>query len=213
MTTGAGRTPRPCSARRAFSVVEMLIALTISAMLLTATLSALDASYKQYKSTTESASTHVISRIVMHRLLAMIRTGVEFGPFPADVFDDAQNPVVSDFMEFRSERDIADGIDRITRIELRPAPKAGDPGELWYVLLDSDPNNPSILVERPLIRGVLGASFTLRYSRVNSLLDLATIDLTIEPNDSQDLRLGALGDPSAPQTIRLVASAAPRQSL
>ncbi len=194
-----------------FSIMETLIALTISGMLLTATLSALDTSFKQYKSTTESASTHVISRIVMHRLLAMVRTGVEFGPFPVDPFDTTQNPVVTDFIEFRSERDIAAGVNRVTRVEVRPGAPGGA-GELWYVLVDADPDNPAILEERPLIRGVLSAVFTLNYSRTTSLLDRATIDLTIEPNDSQDLRVGALSDAAAPQTIRLVASAAPRQS-
>lgn len=192
-------------------MIEILIALTISAMLMTATLAALDASYKQYKSTTESASTHVVSRIVMHRLLAMIRTGVEFGPFPADVYDLAQNPVVSDFIEFRSERDLAVGLNRITRIELRAGPDPAGPGELWYVLIDAGASNPLITEERPLIRGVVQLAFTLRYNQQDALLDRATIDMTIEPNDSQDLRLGATGDASAPQTIRLVASAAPRQ--
>ncbi|RMH25360.1 MAG: prepilin-type N-terminal cleavage/methylation domain-containing protein [Planctomycetota bacterium] len=209
----ARRRPRRATSRRAFSMIETLLALTISAMLLTASLAALDASYKQYTSTTESASTHVVSRIVMHRLLAMVRTGVEFGPFPADVYDPAQNPVVSDFIEFRAERDIAAGVNRVTRVELRPGPNPGDPGELWYVLVDTDPMNPAILEERPLIRGVVQAAFILNYNRDSYLLDKATIDLTIAPNDSQDLRLGALGDPSTPQTIRLVASAAPRQGL
>ncbi len=215
-SSGAGLPPSgtgvsPVRKSPGFSIMETLIALTISGMLLTATLAALDTSFKQYKSTTESASTHVISRIVMHRLLAMVRTGVEFGPFPLDPFDAAQNPVVTDFIEFRSERDIAAGVNRVTRVEVRPG-LPGEPGELWYVLVDADPDNPSILEERPLIRGVLSAVFTLNYSRTTSLLDRATIDLTIEPNDSQDLRVGALSDAAAPQTIRLVASAAPRQS-
>lgn len=196
---------------RGFSMIEVLIALTISSSLLAATLSALDASFKQYKSTTESASTHVVSRIVMHRVLAMIRTGVEFGPFPADVYDTDQNPVVSDFIEFLSERDLAAGLSRITRIELRPGEDEDGPGELWYVLIDADEDDPLILEERPLIRGVVEVSFTLNYNRETYALDRATIDMTIEPNDSEDLRIGALADPSAPQTIRLVASAAPRQ--
>ncbi|HZW10885.1 MAG TPA: prepilin-type N-terminal cleavage/methylation domain-containing protein [Phycisphaerales bacterium] len=62
-------------AARAFSVVELLVALTISSLLLTATLVALDASFKSYKVTTESASSHVVARMVMHRMTTMIRTG------------------------------------------------------------------------------------------------------------------------------------------
>jgi len=200
-------------ARGGFSLIEMLVALTISAMLLTATLAALDASFKQYKSTTESASTHVVSRIVMHRLLSMIRTGVEFGPFPADVYDTNQNPVVSDFIEFRSEHDIAAGISRITRIELRPGPTQADPGELWYVLIDTSGDPVVVTEEHPLIRGVEQLAFTLRFNTIDAALDRATIDMTIAPNDSQDLRMGVTSDPGAPQTIRLVASAAPRQRL
>lgn len=220
---------RRSGARSGFSIVEMLIALTISAALMTATLAALDASFQQYKSTTESASTHVVSRIVMHRMLSMIRTGVEFGPFPVDVYNNAQNPVVSDFIEFVSERDLTAGRDRITRIELRPGADPNGPGELWYVLINNgasnqpkggpgplNPGNTSnsgatIIDQRLLIPGVKGVSFTLRYGKQTGALDLATIDMTIAPNDSKDLRIGAASDPAAPQTIRLVASAAPRQ--
>lgn len=207
------RTTRRASSRRrrGFSMIEVLIALTISSSLLAATLAALDASFKQYKSTTESASTHVVSRIVMHRVLSMIRTGVEFGPFPSDVYNVNQNPVVSDFIEFLSERDLAAGLQRITRIELRPGEDVNGPGELWYVLIDADAEDPLIIEERPLIRGVVEITFTLNYNRQTFALNRATVDMTIEPNDSEDLRIGALADPSAPQTIRLVASAAPRQ--
>src|SRR5690606_30890286 len=120
--------------RRGFSIVEMLVALTISATLLAATLSAFDASWRSYQHTTESASTHVVSRIVMHRLLAMIRTGTEFGPYPADFFDpefnpmDSSHPEVPNFIEFREPQLAA--LNHITRIEAR-----GDDGdmELWYV--------------------------------------------------------------------------------
>jgi prepilin-type N-terminal cleavage/methylation domain-containing protein len=249
--TNVSSLSQPRSRRhRGFSMVEMLIALTISAVLMTATLGALDASFQQYKSTTESASTHVVSRIAMHRMLSMIRTGIEFGPFPTDVYSPSQNPVVSDYIEFVSERDLSTGRDRITRIELRPGTDPNGPGELWYVLIDNTPSpdevdddvivddgvvegddtvddnidpdpdadvNPdvdvdsTILDQRLLIPGVQNVTFTLRYNRQTYALDLATIDMTIAPNDSQDLRIGAVGDPAAPQTIRLVASAAPRQ--
>lgn len=200
--------PKPIARRRrAFSLMEMLLALAISATLLTAMLSALDSSFKGYKQTTETASTHVISRIVMHRLLAMVRTGVDFGPFPADVLDKNQNPVASDFFEFVSQRDYAGGVNQVTRIEFRPGANQGDPGELWYVILQPQAPTPLKLEERPLISGVLNATFTLSYD-IGPKLKLATIDLTIAPNDSQDIVIGA---DATPQTIRLVASASPRQ--
>jgi len=197
-------------ARRGFSIVEMLIALTISATLLTATLAALHSSFQHYQSTTESASTHVISRMVMHRMLAMIRTGVDFGPIPLDPIDPNQNPVVDTFIEFVSQRDAEGGIDRVTRIEFRPPPAgspAGAPGQLWFMLLEPG-SPPTILEERPLLDGVRDATFTLHYSEQTWRLNRAEIDLTIEPNDSQDLTITT---DTTPQTIRLVASAAPRQ--
>jgi len=61
--------------RRGFNLIEMLIALAITAALLSATMVALDASFMAYQTTTEVASTHTISRLVMLRLMTLIRTG------------------------------------------------------------------------------------------------------------------------------------------
>lgn len=218
----------------AFSLVEMLIAMAISSMLLTAALVALDAMFKGYKQTTESASTHVVSRIVMNRLLGMMRTGSEFGPFPADVLNSNQNPLAANYFEFVSERD-EDGFPiAITRIEYRrpgepaslqswgvivgPPESEPDPdepilvegpGELWYVLIDPNDGDPVIEQQHPLLSGVRSAVFTLHYD-IGPKLVRGTIDIIIEPNDSLDLTIGA---DAIPQTVRLVASAMPRQSV
>jgi len=74
---------------RAFSLVELMVALAISAILLTASLVALDGSFRAYQRTTEEASTHTVARLAMHRLLATIRTGeaFDFDP-PLDPFED-----------------------------------------------------------------------------------------------------------------------------
>jgi prepilin-type N-terminal cleavage/methylation domain-containing protein len=87
---------------RGFSLIEVLVALTIMGTLLTAAMTALDTSFKSYKVTTEGASTHVIARMVMSRIMTMMRTGTEFGPYPVDPLDRAQNPVLSDYLEFVS---------------------------------------------------------------------------------------------------------------
>jgi len=194
--------------QRAFTIVEMLIALTISATLLTATLSAFDASWRAYKHTTEAASTHVVSRIVTHRVLSLIRTGTEFGPYPEDVLDAAQNPLTSTFMEFVSEADRTAGLDRITRLERRTVEGTVDQFELWYVLLDGSTEPPTAVEERPLLTGVREVMFILDFD-IGPRLRRATLDLTIVPNDVEDIRTGAVGDETP--AIRLVASAAPRQ--
>ena len=86
--------------RRGFNLVEVLIALAITATLLTATLAALDASFRAYQATPGEVSTQSIGRIVMHRMLTLIRTGTDFGPFPADP---RVATIQSDFIEFRTQ--------------------------------------------------------------------------------------------------------------
>lgn len=193
--------------RHGFSIIEMLIALAITASLLTATLAAFDASWKSYKYTTEAASSHVVSRIVVTRMLGMIRTGAEFGPYPDDVLDVSQNPLTSNSIEFVAEADRVAGTGRVTRIERRSAPSPNGPYELWYVLLDPSTSPASVIEEHPMIRNVAEAMFIMEYEPGPRLIR-ATIDLTINPNDDQEIRI-AIGE--ATPTIRLVASAVPRQ--
>jgi prepilin-type N-terminal cleavage/methylation domain-containing protein len=76
---------RPIRRMRAFSLVEMLIALAISAALLAATLVALQTSFRAYQVTTDQASTHAVGRLVLHRMTAMIRSGQDFRPLPSDI--------------------------------------------------------------------------------------------------------------------------------
>lgn len=229
-------------ARRAFSLVEMLIALTISATLLTATLTAFDASWRAYKDTTESASTHVVSRIVMHRILAMVRTGTEFGPYPDDVLDPLQNPIQSDFIEFVSFRDDSAGILQVTRLERRPSDTVVLDGErfelrgpfaLWLVIQTQSAGTVATQ-ERPIVDGVSEVNFSLEYD-VGPRLTRATIDLSIDPGGSEystyNAETGTWStrryDPHTQQTIttralhtdapsppiRLIASTAPRAGI
>lgn len=193
---------------RAFSLVEMLVALTITATLLTATLGALDASFKSYKVTTEGASTHVVSRIVMTRLMAMIRNGAEFGPYPVDVLDAAQNPVESNFIEFETFRDEETTEMQIVRIERREsATVENGPYELWYVRKDYEGETLIRSEERPLLVKIEEARFTLEYD-VGPRLKHATVDLTIHPDDVQDASIAA---DLAPPTIRMISSVSPRR--
>lgn len=192
---------------RAFSIAEMLIALTITATLLTATLTALDTSYRSYKVTTESASTNVVSRLVMQRLMTMIRTGTEFGPYPTDVFDSTQNPRDCTEIEFKT-RDDGAGNAQVVRIERRDQADASrGPYELWYVQTDFVAGVAQTPVERAMITGVTEARFTLEYD-VGPRLRRATVDLTIKANDFQDAAFHA--DLEAP-TIRLVSTVNPRR--
>lgn len=197
------------STRRGFSLIEVLISLSIMGTLLAATLGALDASFKSYKATTESASTHVVARIVIHRVMAMIRTGTQFGPFPSDVLDRSpcNNPLCSTSIEFKTFDDLA-GNFQIVRIQRRDAatPQSG-PYELWYVEENYANNLQTGVEEHILLSGLTEAAFTLEYD-VGPRLTRATVDLTIKPNDLQDAKIG--GDLQTP-TIRLVSSVSPRK--
>lgn len=200
------KTPR--HTRRAFSLVEMLIALMITSTLLVATMTAMHASFRAYKFTTDAASTHVVSRLVSHRVLSMIRTGDEFGPFPADVFASAQNPVTSNFIEFLAFRDDLTATRRILRIERREALSTEQGPFTLYVVERTFVNGTLTNTEQqPLLEGVSDAVFTLEYD-IGPRLRRATFDLTVQPNDTRDTDLHT--ELQAP-TIRLVSSIVPRR--
>ncbi len=191
--------PRAGSSRRAFSIVEVLLAISITSLLLTSLLAALSASFHAYQATTESASRHTIARLTMHRLLAMIRTGTQFGPYPANVVTD---PIIqSDYVEFVS----ASGT--FVRVEYRPVDQA------LYAIVDPT----GVPVEELLLTGVAPVldgdgervlPFTLQYVK-GPLLYRATVDLLIVNDEGVNLEIE--GDEAPP--LRMVASAMPRNNL
>lgn len=178
--------------RRGFNLIELLIALAISAALLTATMVALDASFRAYRDTTEEASTHTIARLVVHRILTLVRNGTEFGPVPADPRDEV---VETDFIEFVT------GTGEVMTIEWR------EDDQSLYVLYEGE--------EHLLLGGVIPQFdedsgeqlpiFTLEYEFGRELRK-ATVDLAIIPDDDQSTDI----DGSAARVIRMVASAMPR---
>lgn len=185
---------------RGFSLIEMLIALAITATLLTSILAALQASFRAYQGTTEWASRSTVARLTMHRLLAMVRTGSEFGPYPADVL---ANPIIeSDYIEFVSSAG------ELLRIEYRPLEEAlyairdpGGSGQTEDILLTGvkpqyDENGDRL---KP---------FTLLWE-IGPRLYRASIDFMVaeDPNISLDL------EGSDVQPFRLVASTVPRNNL
>lgn len=186
--------------RRGFNFVELLIALAISAALLTATMVALQTSFIAYRKTTRSASSHTIGRLVMDRMQTLIRTSTEFGPRPVN----PANPIVeTDVIEFITSGETPQGI-VIEWVENE---------EALYVRL-FDPDSGTITSSHVLLGGVVAQfdeegqrvrPFTLEYDK-GRYLYRATIDLAVVPDDTQ--RLAVEGD--EPSIIRLVGSAMPR---
>jgi prepilin-type N-terminal cleavage/methylation domain-containing protein len=194
--------------RRGFSLVEVLVALSITATLLTAVMTALDASFKSYKVTTEAASTNVVARLVIARVMTMVRTGTQFGPYPVDPLDTAQNPVTSTYIEFVAVDDPVTLQKSIVRIESRDQldPATG-PHELWYVQTDYSNGLQIAQNQKPLLVGVQEARFTLEYD-VGQNLKRATVDLTVKPNTFQAASFNS--GVEAP-SIRFVSSVNPRR--
>lgn len=183
--------------RRGFSIVELLVALSITSILLAGTLQALQTSFNSYKVTTESASSHVVARMVMHRVTAMVRNGTEFAPFPVNPI---RNPeIIPDppFIEFTSSVDAATGNREITRLERRDAPSefvdgGGAPFELWFVrtILDAGGSQIGDVDEFPLLTDVQNIRFTLNYD-VGPRLERMTLDLTVRPQSLEDVAIAA----------------------
>lgn len=228
--------------RGGFSLVEMLVAITLSATLLTATLVALDVMFKRYTAISDAASTHVIARTVMHRMLAMVRTGREFGPAPADVLAVPEPPPADDHIEFVSREDAASGLREVTRIESRPsgtvtvagqAVQLRGPNTLWLVT-ETTTGGQTTLAERPLLDGLVSAQFFLKFDRGPRLVR-ATIDLLVslqgstfarwsdaeqawlvmvyDDRSQQWVEQRMMSVPGDETTIRLVASTGPRTGL
>lgn len=199
---------RRARSRRGFNLVEMLLALAISAALLTATMVALRASFNAYQRTTEMASTHTISRLAMHRMLTLIRTGQEFGPFPLDPLETV---VESDEIQFMT------GSGAVMRLVWNGPGPLGDAAledNSLYVDFDGQMHLllGGVIAQYDPVGSIDEADrippFTLEYES-GRLLYRATINLMIEPDDNLSTDI----DQSGMQQIHLVASAMPRSAV
>ena len=191
-----------------FSMVETLIALAISSVLLTATMVAIDASFRAYAAVAQTASVQTTTRMVVHRLLSLVRTSTAHGPLQPDTNETW--PVVAsgidpDTLESNYIELVApDGL--FHRIEYRQADQ-----KLW-VLIDDNGNFvfDAGETEEPLLGGVTAANFfTHRRTDIQGVLVLerGSIDLTVAPDDDNTLAIEVEAQPP----IRVIASTMPRK--
>lgn len=190
-----------CRGRRrtatGFSVIEVLISISIVSVLMTSVMFSLQASFHAYQETTESASRDTIARLTMNALLSMIRTGTEFGPIPYNIIT---NPIVeSDYIEFITAR--GDYV-RVEYVEAE---------ETLYVVVDPDgAAQREVLASGvpPIYDGETRlAPFTLHYV-IGPRLYRATVDLMFGDDSAVDLsQEGAMSTPT-----RLISSVMPRNN-
>ena len=176
------------------TLVELLIALAITATLLVAMLMALRAAFRGYRASVEQSSTQMTGRVVAQRILGLVRTGAAFGPLPDDPRD-----------RFVQGDSLAITLDTGETVTLRLDRAA----ETLFVRAGSGD-------ERTLLSGVRGpvddegaarGAFTLEFEKGTSLLR-ASFDLTVESDSETQLTLE--GDEVTP--LRIVGTASPRRS-
>lgn len=197
--TMASRRHNTRSIRRSagLSLVEMLISLAITAMLLTATVVAIDASFRAYAAAAESASTQTTTRLVVHRLLTLMRTSTAHGPLlPETDVTLSGNTLTSPYIE------LLDPDGNLVRLEYESA------DQMLYVTVT--PFGGTVATKEPLLGGVTQCAFMLNRRLDDDgvwVLDRGSIDFTVEPD--ADTSLAIEGDSAEP--MRVIASTMPRK--
>ena len=114
--------------RAGLSLIEMILAMAISAMLLTATMVAIDASFKAYADAAEQASSQAATRMITNRLITLIRTSSAHGPLLPSSDPDWPVWVSSDDLVTSAFIELVEPGGDIMRVEWRDASD-----ELWLI--------------------------------------------------------------------------------
>jgi hypothetical protein len=208
--------PRKRNPRRAagLSLVEMLVALSISVWLLTAVMVALDASFHAYATAAESASTQSSSRLVMQRVMTMIRSSTLHDAYdPGSATVTLAQPSAPPVQAVGIQMIDAQG--RLIKLWWAANAAYGDAdlGDISYKA-DASATQPileGVRIQRTAANAPYLFTLTSRSSGGGLLLSRATMDLTVEPGADATLALESAQGASAP--VRLVASAMPRRNL
>lgn len=193
------RTAR-CRNRRGVGLVELLIALAICSMLLTAVAMALDASFLSYRVNQEQSALNQKARLTMHRILTNVRQCEAHAP--------ATSSLLTNFSL---------GV-RVDDVGIAMLNDAGDDVVYRY-----DATNQRILYaldgnERTLLEGVTQFQVTLEPMRSATsirtgggydLLNRATVLLTVRTTGKTSMNSETTGQ----QSITLSSSAQPRRNV
>lgn len=194
--------------RRGLGLVEMLVALSISAALLVAVAAALDTTFKAYRANQEVADLTQRARLGMHRMLTELRSTTD--PVPADEVLAAYRS--GQVVTTRSVRiDAPDGLTAVRYLhsgnQLRRQTLTRAGGQ-WTVSADG-----------VFLDGVASEDFevTLEPQRSpraargglsHDQLRRATVRMTVRPSRESDAPTEALGT----QAVTLVSSVVPRRN-
>lgn len=188
--------------RRGLSLVELIISLSITALLLSAVMVALDASFRAYASAAESASTQTTTRLVVHRLLTLVRTSTAHGPLVPDTSTTPSVTLTGKHTINAHYMDLVDPKGDLIRLEYRADE------EMIYVSVT--PYGGSVTTTEPLLGGVSACQFVLTRRLDDDgvwVLERGSVDFTVEPDT--DTSLAIEGNATPP--VRVVASTMPRK--
>ena len=201
---------------RGFTLVEMLIAVMISAVLAVAMGMAMNASLMAYTASTESSGMQMSGRLVMQKTMALARTATLHDAYnPADLTETlldpghANHPLKTVGIQMQTPE--GDNV-RIWWV-VNGAYNDANMGDLWFQQVGSA---AQLLIRRVTVQSdALGNPylFTLasRTSDDGLLLSRATFDIQLERDNEQTTVMEDSGGSVGP--LRLVGSTVPRKNM
>ena len=157
--------------------------MSITALLLTATMVALTASFRAYADVAEQSSTQVSTRMVTERLLTLLRTSTAQGPLDNDASVTppavlAGNTITSPYIE------LIDTYGNLDRIQYNAATQ--------QLLMTQTPVGSNTSQTQPILGGVTAATFYNQRQLNNEnlwVLQRGTMDITVTPGADATLSL------------------------
>ena len=205
----------PSRRYRGLSIIELLLSLAISAVLLTATMVAVDISFRAYADAAEQASTQAATRMFTNRLMTLMRTSTAHGPLqPVNIPAPSPLPPVGEGVRVpliatlngntisSNFVDVLDANNNIVRV-------AYDSTQ-GMLFLTITPAGAPVGQAQPMLGGILNAEFFSARRLDNDglwVLDRGTIDITVQSDT--DTTLAIENGKAAP--IRVIGSTMPRK--
>jgi type II secretory pathway pseudopilin PulG len=206
-----------------FTIVELLISLTIAAMLGLAIASALSASFMAYANSAETAGVQTSSRLIMQRLLTMVRTSTLHDAYdPNDPSVQLLAPTAAGYPRkcVGLQMILPDGRELRLWWAANTTYNQTDVGDLWYrnmgqagVTGDEEPAEVMLSRVQCQRDGTKAYIFTLgsRVSEEGLLLTRVTVDLMTYPDPDATLEVEDVH--GSHQPVRLVGSTMPRKTM
>ena len=200
--------------RAGLSIVELLIALSISALLLTATMVAINASFHAYASASRAGAANAATRLVIQRVLTMVRTGTLHDAYdPDDALVTLGTPAADPVQSVGIQMVTQDG--RLVKLwwAANDAYDDADVGDLWY---QENSEDPEPLLERVACQRTADDDpylFTLasRQTSQGLLLARATVDLAVHAHEDRTMSLESAATEET--IVRMVGSTMPRKTM